>query len=62
MYTILAEVFVYSIHTYIDLHTNRDNMMGSPSEISLVDSIRITVKLMVIRTTPPRNEAAPIRA
>ena len=37
-------------------------MMGRPKEISLVDSIRITVRLMVILTTPPRKAAAPIRA
>ena len=35
-------------------------MMGSPYSISLVDSMRMTVRLMVMRTTPPRNEAAPI--
>lgn len=37
-------------------------MMGRPYVISLVDSIRMTVRLMVIRTTPPRKAAAPIRA
>ena len=47
---------------FVDWHTSSDNMMGRPREISLVDSIRMTVKLMVMRTTPPRNEAAPIRA
>ena len=42
--------------------TRMDIMTGRPNESSFVDSIRIAVKLMVIRTTPPRNEAAPIRA
>ena len=37
-------------------------MMGRPYSISLVDSIRMTVRLMVILTTPPRNEAAPMSA
>lgn len=36
-------------------------MMGSPYVISLVDSIRMTVRLMVMRTTPPSRAAAPIR-
>ena len=42
--------------------TRMDIMTGRPSESSFVDSIRMAVKLMVMRTTPPRNEAAPIRA
>lgn len=46
---------------YFDL-TMTVIMMGSPKEISLVDSIRITVRLMVILTTPPRKAAAPMRA
>ena len=37
-------------------------MIGRPYVISLVDSMRMTVRLMVILTTPPRKEAAPIRA
>lgn len=37
-------------------------MMGRPYVISLVDSMRMTVRLMVMRTTPPRKAAAPIRA
>lgn len=37
-------------------------MMGRPYVISLVDSMRMTVRLMVILTTPPRKAAAPIRA
>ena len=37
-------------------------IMGSPYSISLVDSIRMTVRLMVILTTPPKNDAAPMRA
>lgn len=42
--------------------TIRVIMMGSPYVISLVDSMRMTVRLMVIRTTPPRKAAAPISA
>ncbi len=42
--------------------TRRVNMIGRPKDISLVDSMRITVRLMVIRTTPPRKAAAPMRA
>lgn len=42
--------------------TIRVIMMGSPYVISLVDSIRMTVRLMVIRTTPPKKAEAPIRA
>lgn len=37
-------------------------MMGRPYVISLVDSMRMTVRLMVMRTTPPKKAAAPIRA
>lgn len=37
-------------------------IMGRPYEISFVDSMRMTVRLMVIRTTPPRKAAAPIKA
>lgn len=36
-------------------------MMGKARVISFVHSIRITVRLMVILTTPPKNAAAPIR-
>lgn len=42
--------------------TIRVIMMGSPYVISLVDSMRMTVRLMVILTTPPRKAAAPMRA
>ncbi len=42
--------------------TKMDIMTGRPNDSSFVDSIRMAVKLIVIRTTPPRNEAAPIRA
>lgn len=43
-------------------HTIKVIMMGSPYVISFVDSIRMTVRLMVILTTPPRKAAAPMRA
>lgn len=42
--------------------TIRVIIIGSPYVISFVDSMRMTVRLMVILTTPPRNAAAPMRA
>ena len=38
----------------------RDNMMGRPRKISLIDSIRMTVRLIVMPMTPPINNAASI--
>lgn len=35
-------------------------MIGSDRDISLVHSMRITVRLIVIRTTPPRKAAEPM--
>ena len=46
----------------INSHTINTIIRGRPYEISLVDSIRMTVREIVIRTTPPRNAAAPIKA
>lgn len=43
------------------LATRTDRRIGTPKESSFVDSMRITVRLSVIRTTPPINDAAPIR-
>ena len=39
-----------------------ENMIGNPREMSPVASVIITVKLSVMRTIPPRVEAAPIKA